>query len=118
LYTALKKIFGGPERWERLGGAMGNLGIDFYPVIWGFMASFAEFVGGLFLVLGLLFRPATLLIFITMIVASVRHFSDGDPIGRIAYPLEMSFVMILLFLLGPGKHSLDELISKKMRRKN
>jgi putative oxidoreductase len=28
-----------PERWEREGQAMSNLGIAFAPVFWGFMAG-------------------------------------------------------------------------------
>ena len=35
------KITAGPETWERVGGAMGNLGITFVPVVWGFLAAFA-----------------------------------------------------------------------------
>ena len=33
------KIVDGPERWERLGAAMGTFGIDFTPAFWGFMAA-------------------------------------------------------------------------------
>ena len=44
------KFFGGPEVWERIGCGMGNLGIDFAPVFWGFCAAAAEFLGAICLV--------------------------------------------------------------------
>lgn len=101
------KIAGGPVRWERIGGAMKNFGIEFYPVFWGFMASISESIGGLLLMLGLFTRPAAALILITMFVASARHFASGDPLSKIAYPLEMAMIMILFLFIGAGKYSLD-----------
>jgi len=109
----LKKITGGTELWIKLGGSMKNFGIEFFPVFWGFMASFAEFFGGIFLALGLFFRPSAILIFITMIVAAVFHINNGDPIGKIAYPLEIAALMFLLIFTGPGKFSLDKIFFNK-----
>ena len=54
----LPKMMGGPEQWAGLGMAMGNLGITFAPAFWGFMAAFAELVGGICLLLGIMLRPA------------------------------------------------------------
>ncbi len=102
-----KKLLGGPERWESTGKAIQNLGIEFFPVFWGFMAAFSETIGGLLIVLGFLFRPAATLILITMFVAATRHFSDGDPLSKIAYPIEMGMVMILFLFIGAGKYSFD-----------
>lgn len=102
-----KKIIGGPEKWKSYGKAMQNLGIDFFPEFWGFMAAFSEAIGGLLLITGFFFRPAATLIFITMLVAALRHFSDGDPLSKIAYPLEMAMIMILFIIIGAGKYSLD-----------
>jgi putative oxidoreductase len=106
----LPKLMGGPERWERVGGAMKNLGITFLPAFWGFMGGFAECVGGLCLILGILWVPALLLLIFTMLVAMVSHISNGDSFGRISHPLEMGIVFIGLLLTGPGKHR----ISKKL----
>jgi putative oxidoreductase len=102
-----KKVTGGPQRWESLGGAMKNLGIDFFPVFWGFMAAFAETAGGLLVVIGLFFRPASALILFTMCVAALRHIANNDPLARIAYPIEMSMVLVLFLFIGAGKYSLD-----------
>jgi len=56
------KLFGGPEQWTGLGQTMAVLGITFWPTFWGFMAALAEFGGGILLMLGLLFRPALVLL--------------------------------------------------------
>jgi putative oxidoreductase len=108
-----RKLIGGPERWESVGGAMKNFGIDFLPVFLGFMAAFSEAIGGLLIILGLFFRPAALLILITMIVAATRHISSGDPLSKIAHPIELGLVMVLFLVIGSGKYSLDYLIKRK-----
>lgn len=107
------KMFGGAERWEKIGGAMTNLGIDFLPAVWGFAASIAEFIGGILILIGLFFRPASIFILITMLVAASRHFFDGDPLNKIAYPIEMAAVFILYLFIGAGKYSLDAVINKR-----
>jgi len=109
------KIMGGPEKWADIGDAVGIFGISFAPVFWGFMAAFAEFFGGLSLMLGLLFRPALLLIIITMIVAASQTLSKGDPFSKAAYPLELMVVLMGLIIIGAGKYSLDNLIFNKRK---
>lgn len=109
-----KKIIGGPEMWTNLGGAMKSVGINFFPVFWGFMASFAEFFGAILLAVGLFFRPSAILIFITMIIAAAFHLNNGDPIGKIVYPLEIAALMFLLIYTGPGKYSLDKMFFNKI----
>lgn len=108
------KLTGGPERWKSVGSAMKHFGIDFIPVFWGFMAAFSEAIGGALVILGLFFRPAAFLILITMIVAATRHIASGDPLSKIAHPIELGLVMILFLALGAGKYSLDYLIWKKI----
>ncbi|MBU2045630.1 MAG: DoxX family membrane protein, partial [Bacteroidetes bacterium] len=78
MFHGVPKLMGGPKLWLGVGASMHNFGIDFLPAFWGFMASFSEGIGGLLIVLGLLFRPAAILIIITLIVAAAHHFSAGD----------------------------------------
>ena len=106
------KILGGPELWEKLGMAMGNLGITFMPTFWGFMAASSEFFGAIFLILGLLFRPATFFMAFTMTVAVIMHLSNGDGYTVFSHPLKGLVVFIALFIMGPGKYALDEKIAK------
>ena len=109
-----KKVIGGPEKWGDIGTAIKSIGINFYPVFWGFMASISEFLGGLLLVVGLFFRPAAVFIFLTMAVATVNSISNGDLVGRIVYPLEMAALMFMLIFIGPGKFSLDKYFFNKI----
>lgn len=100
------KLLGGPERWERLGGAMSNLGIDSFHTAFGLAAGLAEFVGGLLLMFGVLFRPALAAIIFTMFVATLRHVVAGDGFPRISHPLELGIAFVGLWILGPGRWSL------------
>ena len=101
------KITGGPAFWEKVGSAMGNVGISFAPTLWGFLAAFAEFGGGFLLLLGLFFRPVTLLLFITMCVATLNHISQGDEFNGYSHSLEAAILFISLYFIGPGRISLD-----------
>lgn len=102
------KLLGGVEKWEKLGSAMHTFGVDFMPVFWGFMAAFAEGVGGALLILGLMTRPAALLLLITMIVAAAKHLSGGDGLMGSSHSIELAVVFLGLFILGPGKYSFDK----------
>jgi putative oxidoreductase len=113
LIHGLSKITEGPAGWESLGKSTGNLGINFFPMFWGFMAAFSEFLGALLLLLGFFFRPATFLLASTMFVALMSHLTKLDPWGRVAYPLDLLILFVSLFLIGPGKYSLDEYFKRK-----
>lgn len=111
---------GGPDTWAFLGGTMENFGITFAPVFWGFMAAFAEFFGGIALMLGFFHRIAALMLTFTMIVAAVFHYTNGDPFmapgeADIAYAVELGIVFLGLFFIGARKWSLDSYF-KKMRQ--
>lgn len=107
LTHGVPKILAGPEKWEKLGMAMGNIGIDFYPVFWGFMASFSESVGGLFLMLGLFTRLAASLLAFTMAIAAISHLSRGDGIKGASHAIENGIVFLSIIILGSGKYSID-----------
>jgi len=103
----LPKLTGGPEMWTQIGGSMSLLGINFAPTFWGFMAAFAESIGGILFALGLFFRPATLLLSGTMIVALVVHFSQGDSFMVYGHALDLLIVFVATLITGPGKYSFD-----------
>lgn len=101
------KITGGPQLWEQIGGSMGILGIGFAPKFWGFMAAFAEFGGGILLILGLFTRVATLLLLCVMAMATVVHLDKGDPFTTALHPIELASVFLGLTFVGPGRYSID-----------
>ena len=101
------KLAGGPDVWVKLGGAMSAVGITFLPVFWGFMAAFAETVGAVLLVLGFLFRPACILLAITMGVALMMHLNNGDPFIKWSHAAELGIVFFSLILIGAGRFSID-----------
>lgn len=107
IYHGAPKMAGGPKGWTKLGEAMEHLGIDAYPEIFGFLASFAEFFGGVALVLGLATRPFAFLMFCTMAVASVMHLRTGDGLGGAAHAIESGAGFLALLLAGAGRYSLD-----------
>ena len=107
IWHGYPKLAGGPEKWKKLGNAMGDLGLHDFPVFWGFMAAFSEGVCGLLFLIGFLFRPSCLLIVITMAVAAFHHLYNGDGMGDASHALELGIVFLAMFIIGPGKYSVD-----------
>jgi putative oxidoreductase len=96
-----------PEMWAGLGGALSVWGITFAPAFWGFMSSFAEFGGGILMILGFLFRPAMAMMAFNMAVALSFHLSKHDDFGVYSHALELGVVFLGLLFVGPGRLSLD-----------
>jgi putative oxidoreductase len=109
----LPKLAGGPEGWAGLGGAMANWGITFAPTFWGLAGSLAEFGGGILVLLGLFFRPACVLLVLTMATATMVHWQKGDSFSTLSHALEMGIVFFSLYFIGPGWYSLDFRFAKK-----
>lgn len=102
------KMLGGPERWGKLGESMANFGITYAPEFWGFMAAFAETIGGVLLMLGYFTRPAALLLLLTMVVAATKHLMSEDGLMKASHSIELAFVFLGLFILGAGRYSIDK----------
>ncbi len=75
----------------------------------GFVSAFTEFLGGIFLLLGLLTRLCAFLVTINMAVAlatvNIHHGYSGS-----AYSLALCVMALLLVLTGSGKAALDRRI--------
>jgi putative oxidoreductase len=88
-----------------------KLGMPF-PSYFAWGAALGEFLGGIFLALGLMTRPSAFFVFFTMGVAAFNA-HGADPFGRKEKAL-LYFVISLFFMFtGPGKFSLDEIVRKK-----
>ena len=102
------KLIGGPQTWSRLGSALATFGMHDFPTFWGFMAAFAEGVGGLLFLIGFFFRPASLLLLLTMIVAAAKHLGAGDGIMGSSHAIELGVLFLAMFIIGPGRYSIDK----------
>lgn len=108
IYHGYPKLLGGPDKWTSLGGAVSSVGINFYPIVWGFLAAAAETIGGALFLIGFAFRLSTVLLFFTMLVASIMHIKEGHGVGEASHAIELAFVFFGLLFVGPGKFSVDK----------
>jgi putative oxidoreductase len=86
-----------------------------FPVFSATLSAWAEFLGGVFLMLGLFTRLTSLALIFNMIVAivtvvikKVGGFDDFIELDEFVYIL----IFFWLFMAGPGAASLDTLISR------
>jgi putative oxidoreductase len=101
-----RKLAGGVHQWHELGLSMRFVGIHFAPIFWGLMAALAETLGCVLFVFGFLFRPACILLFITLFVASASQWGRG--LEAASHPIELAILFFCLLFIGPGKYSLDK----------
>ena len=108
-----RKITADPEKWNRLGHALTDfIGLEFLSIFFGFMAAFSESVCALLIIIGLFTRPASILLFFTMFVASMNHIMDSEmPELAIMYCL----LSLVLIVSGPGNFSLDHKYFSKLQ---
>ncbi len=111
IFHGWRKLTGGPETWANVGGAMEILGIGFGHTFFGFLAAFAESIGAILIILGLLYRPAVAMLGFTMLVATLTLAITGN--GDPSHAFKNFFVCGGKFLIGPGKYSLDYMFGKK-----
>ncbi len=75
------------------------------------LVVFAEFFCSVFLILGLLTRLATIpLLIATLLMVFIAH--KGEVFGDGGHAALYFIGYIVLFLVGPGKFSIDKMISK------
>jgi putative oxidoreductase len=51
-----------------------------------------------------------------MVVAALMHLIGGDPFGDASHAIESTVIFFSLILIGPGKYSLDEIITQKRKK--
>jgi putative oxidoreductase len=114
------KLTGGIDGWRGIGSAMSSVGITFWPVFWGFMATMAETAGIVLFIIGFAFRPACLLVAFTMAIAGVYMWHHplkpiGLPdsaslgaLGSASHAWELGLVFFSMIFIGPGKYSVDK----------
>lgn len=113
-----QKLFGafGGYGLEGTGQWMASIGLE-PGYLMALMAGSAELFGGLFILLGLLTRPAAAVLALTMIVAIASvHLANGLFMANNGYEFGLALLAasVSLFLSGSGNISVDRLLSKKL----
>jgi putative oxidoreductase len=111
-----QKLFGwfGGYGLEGTGQWMASIGLE-PGVLMAALAGGAEFLGGLALILGLLTRPAALVLAVTMLVAIFSvHIGNGLFMSNNGYEFGLALLAgtVSLLLSGGGRVSLDRVFVK------
>ncbi|MCF7480590.1 DoxX family protein [Vibrio sp. J1-1] len=113
-----QKLFGwfGGYGLEGTGQWMASIGLS-PGVLMAFLAGSGEFFGGLFILLGLLTRPAATVLAFTMLIAIFSvHFENGLFLSNNGYEFGLALLAasVSLIFSGAGKAGLDNLLNKKL----
>ncbi|NVK36980.1 MAG: DoxX family protein [Gammaproteobacteria bacterium] len=101
---------------EGTGQWMASIGLE-PGYLMALMAGSAEFFGGIALLIGLLIRPAAVVVAFTMVVAIFStHFSNGLFMSNngYEYALTLLAVSVALAIQGGGKLAVDNVLVKKI----
>ncbi|MFZ8934394.1 MAG: DoxX family protein [Bacteriovoracaceae bacterium] len=82
------------------------------PTVMAWLAGLGEFLGGLFMALGIMTRPSALFMAAVMFMATF-NFHLSDPFAAKEKALLFLIIGLTVVFTGPGKYSLDEIISNK-----
>ncbi|HSK21350.1 MAG TPA: DoxX family protein [Longimicrobiales bacterium] len=92
-------------------GMVSGLGFP-APETFAWLAAIAEFGGGILLAIGLLTRPAALLVFVHFLfVIFIAHAGDG--LSDRELPIIFAVTALMFLLAGPGRYSVDHLIGRR-----
>lgn len=102
-------IHGAPKIIDPFAAAGMVEGLGFYPgAFWSLLLSLTEFVGGIFIIIGFLTRPAALASMIVLLVTVFFHWVSLDQ-GYMGAEKSILWAAILAFFAvrGANRHSVD-----------
>ncbi len=109
--------------WQKIQGMEGTIqffGMLGFSAFWAYVATYAEFLGGIAVILGIFTRIGGFLIAITMAVVALKVM-HGVPLLSSAsgpgleFPLGFFGIAGALAIMGGGRFSLDTLLWKKCK---
>lgn len=110
-YHGYLKYVSGEQGLYKVGSMLSALGVPSgFEVILGTIASYAEMVGGILIIIGLFTRIGSILIIGTLAVATILNLNGN--FFSWDYPSQMAFGAIMLFFAGAGRYSLDKALFK------
>lgn len=110
-YHGYLKYVSGEQGLYKVGAMLSALGVPIgFEVILGTIASYAEMVGGILIIIGLFTRIGSILIIGTLAVATILNLNGN--FFSWDYPSQMGFGAIMLFFAGAGRYSLDKALFK------
>jgi putative oxidoreductase len=116
ILAAAFMLFGhGLPKWERLNSGEEIKFADPFglgPTASLTMAIFAEVICTALIAVGLFTRWATLPLIITMLVAAF-YANAGQPFQKMELALVYLLLYVTIFVFGPGRYSLDRIISER-----
>ncbi len=100
--------------WEKLNGPLGTpegFNIESwgwpYPVFWAWLVALVEFIGGIFVVVGLLTRAAAAFIAGVMVAALLKVRLASGFLGGFEFEFALLMMAFALLLTGGGRVSVD-----------
>ena len=84
---------------------------------WAYVSTYAEFIGGLMLIVGLFTRLSAFALTINMLVAVIVVGTKNFFMGGGAYPFTLMIACLLILLSGPMQISIDNLLARNTERK-
>ena len=98
---------------ERFIDGVGNMGFPI-PVVFAYAAAASEFLGGLMLAAGLLTRPSSFFILLTMLTAGFIRHSD-DPFSSMEKSLLYAALATVFLAVGGGRYSVDRWMRERWK---
>jgi putative oxidoreductase len=106
IYLSAPALLGGPAKWVQFGAQVRHFGIHSHLQGWGFATALAQTVGGILVIVGLLFRIGLILISIRVLIYTIAIWRIGSIPAYTS--LEICIILASLLLIGPGKFSVDK----------
>lgn len=122
-YLFFKTGLGKLEHINSIGDYFYSLNIPF-PLFNAYLVAWVETIGGACLILGFASRLVSLPLIFTMVIALLTAHADAviniinDPAGFLKQsPITYLFAMLVVFIFGPGKIAIDQLIESLINSK-